>query len=177
MRGADGSDFGLVPGLRDSGLASVLLRAPSYRASRDALSGLLNREAFERRLRQLVLDAIGTGPGHSLGYIDLDQFKRVNDTCEARLREVSVTLLGQLGDNDILARLGGDEFGVLMPCHAADEAARLAQDLADALSRLRYEWVGRQFQIGRSIGLARVARDAGDHQTVLMAADAACCVA
>ncbi len=182
VRGADGSEFGLVLGLRDSGQASVLLRELSYRASHDALTGLLNREEFERRLKQLVLDAIGTGLGHSLGYIDLDQFKLVNDTCghaagDALLREVSATLLGQLGENDILARLGGDEFGVLMPCRSPAEAARLAQDLVDALARMRFEWEGRQFRIGGSIGVAPIARDAGDHQTVLMAADAACYVA
>ena len=182
VRSADGTDFGLVIGLRDSGQASVLLRELSYRASHDALTGLLNREEFERRLKQLVLDAIGTGLGHSLGYIDLDQFKLVNDTCghaagDALLREVSATLLGQLGENDILARLGGDEFGVLMPCRSPAEAARLAQDLVDALARMRFEWEGRQFRIGGSIGVAPIARDAGDHQTVLMAADAACYVA
>ena len=173
---------GMVLTFRDTSQTAALLRELAYRASHDSLTGLHNREEFDRQLKQLVQEAVSNGSEHALCYIDLDQFKLVNDTCghragDALLKEVSEGLHSRLADGEFLARLGGDEFGVLIPYHSAWEAARRAQDLLDRLSRLRFEWNDRLFTIGGSIGVAPVNRDSGDPESVLMAADAACYVA
>lgn len=173
---------GMVLTFRDTSQTAALLRELAYRASHDSLTGLHNREEFDRQLKQLVQEAVSNGSEHALCYIDLDQFKLINDTCghragDALLKEVSETLRAGLAGGEILARLGGDEFGVLIPYHNVWEAARRAQDLLDHLSRLRFEWNDRLFMIGGSIGVAPIHRDSGDPESVLMAADAACYVA
>ena len=178
----EGSTRGMVLTFRDTSQTAALLRELAYRASHDSLTGLYNREEFDRQLKQLVQEAANNGSEHALCYIDLDQFKLVNDTCghragDALLKEVSESLRSRLVDGEILARLGGDEFGVLIPFHSAWEAARRAQDLLDRLARLRFEWNDRLFSVGGSIGVAPVNQDSGDPESVLMAADAACYVA
>lgn len=166
----------------DATQATELLRELAYRASHDALTGLPNREDFERQLDHLVQDAEANGTAHALCYLDLDQFKLVNDSCghaagDALLKGVATTLREALDEGDVVARLGGDEFGVLMPRHDTWEAARKAQALVDALARMRFEWGERQFTIGGSVGVAPVTREAGSRAAVLVAADAACYVA
>lgn len=173
---------GLVMTFRDTSQTAALLRELAYRASHDSLTGLYNREEFDRQLKQLVQDAASSGSEHALCYIDLDQFKLINDTCGHRagdemLKTVAKGLQAKLQDAEVLARLGGDEFGVLIPYHGAWEAARRAQDLVDSLSRLRFQWHDRLFSVSGSIGVAPVNREAGDPESVLMAADAACYVA
>jgi diguanylate cyclase (GGDEF)-like protein/PAS domain S-box-containing protein len=178
----EGGAQGLVLTFRDTSQAAELLRELAYRASHDSLTGLPNREEFERQLDRLVQDAVANGTAHALCYLDLDQFKLVNDSCghaagDALLKDVAAALREALDEGDLVARLGGDEFGVLMPHHGAWEAARKAQALLDALARLRFEWSERQFAIGGSIGVAPVTREAGSRAAVLVSADAACYVA
>ncbi|MFN3843964.1 MAG: EAL domain-containing protein [Rehaibacterium terrae] len=179
---SEGRPQGLVLTFRDTSQTAALLRELAYRSSHDSLTGLYNREEFERQLKRLVLEAnAGSGP-HALCYLDLDQFKLVNDTCghaagDALLKDVAQTLRSALGEGDVLARLGGDEFGVLMPQRGTAEAARRAQALVDALSRMRFEWSERQFVITGSVGVAPVSRQSGTYESVLMAADAACYIA
>ncbi|HET6603642.1 MAG TPA: EAL domain-containing protein [Xanthomonadaceae bacterium] len=173
---------GLVITFRDTTQTAALMRELEFRASHDALTGLLNREEFDRQLKRLVLDAIGNGTQHALCYIDLDQFKLVNDTCghaagDALLREVAGALGAKLSTEDMLARLGGDEFGILMPNRSSGEAARVAQAIVDALARIRFDWNERVFAIGGSAGVTAITRDAGNQESVLIAADAACYVA
>ena len=173
---------GLVLTFRDTSQTTTLIRELAYRASHDALTGLINREEFERRLKRLVADALAGGGPHAICYLDLDQFKLVNDTCghaagDALLKDVSTALQALVGENDTLARLGGDEFGLLLPQFATGQAARFAQDVVLALGRLRFEWSERQFGIGGSIGVAPIGRDSGTLDDVLMAVDAACYVA
>jgi Amt family ammonium transporter len=173
---------GLVLTFRDTSQTTTLIRELAYRASHDALTGLTNREEFERRLKRLVADAQAGGGPHAICYLDLDQFKLVNDTCghaagDALLKDVATTLQALMSDKDTLARLGGDEFGLLLPQFATGQAARFAQDVVLALGRLRFEWSERQFGIGGSIGVAPIGRDSGTLDDVLMAVDAACYVA
>lgn len=173
---------GLVLTFRDTSQTTTLIRELAYRASHDALTSLVNREEFERRLKRLVADAQAGGGPHAICYLDLDQFKLVNDTCghaagDALLKDVATALQVLVGENDTLARLGGDEFGLLLPQFATGQAARFAQDVVLALGRLRFEWSDRQFGIGGSIGVAPIGRDSGTLDDVLMAVDAACYVA
>ena len=177
-----GRPQGLVLTFRDISQTNTLMRELAHRASHDALTGLYNREEFERRLKRLLGDAQSGGGPHALCFIDLDQFKLVNDTCghaagDALLKDVAATLQALTGENDLLARLGGDEFGMLLPQMGTGQAVRVAQDVVGALARLRFDWGDRQFSIGGSVGVAAVQRDARSIDDVLMSVDAACYVA
>lgn len=178
----EGRPQGLVLTFRDTSQTAALLRELAYRTSHDSLTGLLNREEFERQLKRLAHDASAGGGPHALCYIDLDQFKLVNDTCghaagDALLKDVAKALEGQIGKRDVLARLGGDEFGLILPDCPSSEALRRAQAVVDALEKLRFAWSDRQFSCAGSVGVAPIDRNSGTHESVLMAADAACYVA
>jgi diguanylate cyclase (GGDEF)-like protein len=153
----------------------------SYQASHDALTGLVNRREFEVRLGS-ALDRLSHQPGeHSLMFLDLDQFKVVNDTCghaagDQLLRQTSALLQENLGSSGLLARLGGDEFGVLLRHCDAGAAVAMAERLRLAVQELRFVWNGCAFNISVSIGLVHVA-EAGAIEETLRAADMACYMA
>jgi diguanylate cyclase (GGDEF)-like protein len=153
----------------------------SWQASHDALTDLVNRREFETRLGH-ALDKLSYQPGeHSLMYLDLDQFKVVNDTCghaagDQLLKQTSALLQETLGAGGLLARLGGDEFGVLMQGCDANSAIEMAERLRFAVQELRFVWNGCAFNISISIGLVHVA-EAGAIAQTLRAADMACYMA
>lgn len=154
----------------------------SYVASHDALTGLINRREFLARLTHAVDSASRDGATHALCYLDLDQFKVVNDSCghgagDELLREITAMLRGAVRDGDSLARLGGDEFGLLLPHCPMERASQIANMLRDLISGLRFVWDGRQFEIGASIGVVRITSGSGDVGDLLRAADSACYVA
>ncbi len=153
----------------------------AWQAARDPLTGLYNRREFERRLTALLHeDSTGTdGPRHTLFYVDLDQFKLVNDTCghsagDELLRRLAGWLSRDLRDNDVLARLGGDEFGLLIRDHAVDRAMGVAEALIKRIRAFRFQWNGRTFSVGASIGVAPITPGADDISSLLQAADHAC---
>jgi diguanylate cyclase (GGDEF)-like protein/PAS domain S-box-containing protein len=154
----------------------------SYHASHDPLTGRLNRREFERRLEELVFRARRFEEEHALLYLDLDQFKIINDTAghmagDRILTQVAVLLDRQLRKSDTLARLGGDEFGVLLDncdmAHARDRAEKLLEVLRD----FRFTTDGRTFEIGGSIGLVPLQRDSPGPAALLSEADNACYLA
>jgi diguanylate cyclase (GGDEF)-like protein/PAS domain S-box-containing protein len=157
-------------------------RNATYAASHDALTGLLGRQEFEQALESSVRRARDTARSHALVFLDLDQFKVVNDTCghaagDQLLRDVGALLAAQVRDADSLARLGGDEFSVLLEGCPPEQASRIAQGLVDAVRALRFEWQGRLFRLGASAGVAIITADTPDARTALSAADAACYLA
>jgi len=153
----------------------------SWQASHDALTGLVNRREFETRLGN-ALDSLSHKPSeHSLMFLDLDQFKVVNDTCghaagDQLLKQMSDLLQENLRTGGILARLGGDEFGVLLEDCDANSAAGIAERLRLAVQELRFIWNGCVFNVSVSIGLVHVA-EAGAIEETLQAADMACYMA
>jgi diguanylate cyclase (GGDEF)-like protein len=153
----------------------------SWQASHDALTGIFNRREFETRLEN-ALDRLSNQSGeHSVMFLDIDQFKVVNDTCghaagDQLLRQTSELLQENLGARGSLARLGGDEFAVLLEDCAADFALGVAEHLRVAVQEMRFVWNGRAFNISVSIGLAHVA-EAGATEETLRAADMACYMA
>ena len=154
----------------------------SYAASHDALTGLINRREFLARLEYVVANAHVDLAGHALCYIDLDQFKVVNDTCghaagDKLLKELTALLQTQTREGDTLARLGGDEFGLLLPYCPLDKAALIAEDIRKLAKTFRFNWGGRSFEIGASIGVVPINQDSGDVTELLRAADSACYVA
>ena len=156
--------------------AEELLR---HQASHDALTGLINRREFERRLATALRETIELGRRHALCYLDLDQFKIVNDTCghgagDELLKQLVVQLRGGIREGDTLARLGGDEFGLLLENCSLASAERAAQNLLERVRRFRFAWLGKTFEVGVSIGLVPIDASSGDVAGVLSAADIAC---
>lgn len=156
--------------------------ALSYVASHDALTGLINRHEFMKRLAYAVESARVDHAEHALCYIDLDQFKVVNDSCghaagDELLREIAGMLRGVIREGDSLARLGGDEFGLLLPGCPLEIAAGIADQLRDKIAGLRFAWGGRPFEIGASIGVVSIRANNGSVGDLLRLADSACYVA
>ena len=154
----------------------------AHLASHDPLTGLLNRREFERRLSMVLADGAQPGVNHAVLYLDLDQFKLVNDTCghaagDELLRQIAVILRPRLREGDTLSRLGGDEFGVLLEHCAAAPALNIAQMLRTAVADFRFVWKDRAFNVGVSVGIVNVSDASQTLAAVLSAADAACYMA
>ncbi len=151
----------------------------TYHASHDALTDLVNRREFEIRAKDLLNLARKDHSQHALLYIDLDQFKIVNDTCghvagDSLLRQLGTLLGHKVREGDTLARLGGDEFGVLLERCPMEKAITIANDLRDAVSDFHFHWGENVFTIGASIGLVAITRESQDIETLLSTADTAC---
>jgi diguanylate cyclase (GGDEF)-like protein/PAS domain S-box-containing protein len=178
----DGRTIGLVQVFRDVSFARRMAAEMSYQASHDALTGLINRPEFERRLAHAVQAARAERKQHTLLYLDLDQFKIVNDTCghdagDALLRQLTSLLHGALRQSDTLARLGGDEFGVLLDGCATEPASRIADQLRRVVSDFHFLWMDKAFTVGASIGLVTFGGEELSVADVLRMADSACYVA
>jgi diguanylate cyclase (GGDEF)-like protein len=149
-----------------------------HMAFHDSLTGLINRGEFERRLVAAVSGAKDEGENHALLYIDLDQFKLVNDTCghlagDQLLIRVASRLQRRIRDSDTLARLGGDEFGVLLKNCRIDRAKQIATNLIETVNDFLFVWEERTFKVGMSIGLVDVGYGQ-DAQSLLRMSDMAC---
>ncbi len=159
--------------------AHRLAKQLSYQASHDALTGLVNREAFTSRLERVLKNVRGNDGRHALLYLDLDQFKVINDTCghiagDELLRQLSNILKLGVRKRDTLARLGGDEFGVLMEHCSLKQARRVATSLRRGVDDFHFLWDDKSFSLGVSIGLVPIDTSSGDITSLLSAADTAC---
>ncbi|MGI9259448.1 MAG: EAL domain-containing protein [Gammaproteobacteria bacterium] len=182
IRSADGTIAGCVIIFHDVTEIRGLTRQMSYQASHDALTGLVNRVEFERRLESALKSARGTDVGHVVCYLDLDRFKTVNDTSghlagDNLLREIATLLKEKVRDSDTVARLGGDEFALLLVGCPLEKARQIADDVCHAVADYRFVWHDQIFDIGVSIGLVEIGHESGSAETVLGAADSACYVA
>ena len=182
IRARGGEITGVVLVLHDVSRERQYVAKLSYQASHDSLTGLINRGEFERRLSLALKSAAQIGRHHAVMYLDLDQFKVVNDTCghaagDQLMRQVTAVLQRRLREGDTLARLGGDEFGVLLENCAPDNALRIADGLRQTVMDCHFAWEARSFNIGVSIGLVNVADGMFTLTDVLSAADSACYMA
>lgn len=159
--------------------ARLLSEKIAYQASHDSLTGLANRSQFDNYIKRAVASAKSDGHQHVLCYLDLDQFKVVNDTCGHMAGD---ELLRQLGDvlkkntrrHDFVARLGGDEFGILMQDCSLDEAFAACEKLRDVVKDFHFAWENRSFTVGVSIGISAVTETSSNAVDLLKEADAAC---
>jgi diguanylate cyclase (GGDEF)-like protein/PAS domain S-box-containing protein len=178
----DGRISGAVLVLHDMTQERQYIANLSWQASHDALTGLANRREFEQRLDQ-ALARMASGKGrHSLLFLDLDQFKLVNDTCghaagDELLRHICAVLQAGLRETDTLARLGGDEFGILLEDCPAEQAERIAENLRENVHSLHFVWKGRPFMTSVSIGLVHLNLLPATLELSLRAADMACYMA
>lgn len=151
----------------------------TFQAEHDALTGLVNRREFENKLNRLLGLACKEETSHAMLYIDLDQFKVVNDTCghvagDALLKQLSAMLLHKIRESDTLARLGGDEFGLLIEYCSLEDAEKIASQLKEQIQEFHYEWKGSVFRIGASIGLVAINKNSFSVDVIMSAADTAC---
>ena len=179
LRASDNQIIGAVLVLRDVTTARHIEQQLSWQASHDALTGLVNRRFFENCLQKAVITAKTSDQQHALCYLDLDQFKLVNDTCghiagDELLRQVTALFQSQVRTSDTLARLGGDEFGLLLFHCPLDAAERVASKLREQIQEFRYVWQGKTFSIGVSIGLVAIDANTQSVTSVMSAADSAC---
>ncbi len=156
-----------------------LKRALSWQASHDALTGLINRREFDNRLHAALLSAQRGEGAYALLYIDLDQFKVVNDTCghqagDRLLREVTGLLQAHVRTMDTIARLGGDEFGVLLEKCPPEHASRIAEGVRQAIRDFRFVWGATTLSVGASIGVVQIRAETQNVASVMSAADIAC---
>ncbi len=154
----------------------------SYQASHDALTGLINRHEFERRGERLLTTIKEDKGEHAMCYLDLDQFKIVNDTCghvagDEMLHQLSTVLQNTIRHSDTLARLGGDEFGVLMEHCSLDDAHRVTTSLLKVIQDYQFTWEEHSFKVGVSIGLVPITDSIANLTELLKEADAACYMA
>jgi len=146
------------------------------------LTGLVNRREFEARLERALKMARAREAQYALCYMDLDQFKIVNDSCghvagDALLGQLGALLKSKIRWRDTLARLGGDEFGVLLENCTVEEAIETAESLLKAVQDFRFVWEDRSFRLGASIGVVPIAPETASVAELLTAADSACAAA
>jgi diguanylate cyclase (GGDEF)-like protein/PAS domain S-box-containing protein len=177
-----GNAIGAVLVFKDVTQLRGMEREMIYLASHDPLTGLINRREFEIRLKRAIRAARAERRHHVLLYLDLDEFKVVNDTCghlvgDEMLRQITALLRSRVRRSDVLARLGGDEFGVLLEDCPIDYARQIAEEMRRTVREFRLCWRDQIFEVGVSIGLVPINGDSGDLASVMSAADAACYVA
>jgi len=182
IRDGKGSVSGGVLVFHDVSESRDLNRRLSYHASHDILTGLVNRAEFENRVERALKSARARETSYALLYLDLDQFKIVNDSCghsagDALLGQLGTLLKSKIRWRDTLARLGGDEFGVLLESCSLDEAMNTAETLRMAIGEYKFVWEERNFRLGVSIGVVPITADNEDVAALLTAADSACAAA
>jgi diguanylate cyclase (GGDEF)-like protein/PAS domain S-box-containing protein len=182
IRNRSGERIGAVLVFRDVTQTRAMTRELSWQASHDALTGLVNRREFEVLLARLIASAREQDREHVLLYLDLDQFKVVNDTCgheagDQLLKQLVALWLPLVRGSDTLARLGGDEFGVLLEACQPERAQHIADRLRTAAQEFRFAWNEKRFRIGVSIGMVVIDADSDGPTEVLSMADAACYLA
>jgi diguanylate cyclase (GGDEF)-like protein/PAS domain S-box-containing protein len=179
LRDRDGEVIGLVVVMRDETLERRLSDQLRHQATHDALTGLANRAHFEEQLDATLRRCRATGQTYAAAFIDLDQFKIVNDTGghaagDELIRRVGAAIRAQLREGDLLARLGGDEFGLVLPNCKLDLAVQIAERIRLTIEALRFSSEGRTFAVNASIGVVQNDPSLHTSTDVLRAADRAC---
>ncbi|MGZ8225224.1 MAG: EAL domain-containing protein [Methylococcaceae bacterium] len=179
IRTSSGEIIGAVLVFHDVTVQRQLQDKIIFQARHDALTSLVNRSEFDSQLRQLIAEVLVVGDEHALCYLDLDQFKLVNDTCghaagDELLSQLSVLLKSKIRKHDTLARLGGDEFGLLLRDCKLDDALRIAQTLLTVVEEFRFCWQDKRFKLGVSIGLVPITAANKSPESILQTADTAC---
>lgn len=179
IRDRDGVTCGIVLMLRDITQERALASRLEHQATHDALTGLRNRSEFEVQLARAIEQQGRAGGDHSLLYLDLDQFKVINDTCghaagDELIRQVAWLIRGELREDDLLARLGGDEFGVLLPRCTLEHATTIAERIRRRIEELRFRWEDKLFVVNASIGVLSLGEALPTVSAAMSAADQAC---
>ncbi len=182
MADAQGNSIGVVLVFKDVTDSRRMQKMMVHQATHDPLTGLVNRAEFEQRLDKALQSAKDFENTHALLFLDLDQFKIVNDTAghvagDELLKQVSTLLAGQLRGRDTLGRLGGDEFAVLLENCPLPKARKVADILISVIREYRFVWDQKTYQVGVSIGIVPITADTTTRKQLMHDADQACYVA
>lgn len=182
MRDHDDEIAGIVIIIHDESVQRSLNRQLTFQATHDALTGLINRYEFERRLKIVLSSRAEDQSINTLCYIDLDQFKLVNDTCghaagDELLKQITLLLENSLQGVGTLARLGGDEFGLLLKNHDITKTKKIVGTLLNVIQQFHFTWKDNTFTIGASIGIATIPQTTISCEQMLSNADSACYLA
>ena len=159
-----------------------LTQKMTYQATHDALTNLINRREFEHRLEQVAEETKFDNKSHSICYMDLDQFKAVNDSCghaagDELLKQLSLKIKSTIRKADTFARLGGDEFGLLLIGCPIEKATIIAEEVRKTVEDFRFHWDRKTFKVGVSIGIVILNKQSGSLKEIQSAADTACYIA
>jgi diguanylate cyclase (GGDEF)-like protein len=176
---SQGQLIGSMLVLRDVSLEQELTNQLVYQASHDSLTGLINRAEFENRVKEALELSRQNDKQNALCYIDLDQFKLVNDTCghsagDELLKRLAGVLQTLIRKEDLVARLGGDEFGLLLHDCDQKQARKRAETVRETLREIHFKWEDKIFDVSASIGLVMINRMSGSLSELMSAADLAC---
>jgi diguanylate cyclase (GGDEF)-like protein/PAS domain S-box-containing protein len=179
IRGPQGQVIGAVLVFHDISKEREMEDRIAYQASHDSLTALFDRGEFERQLHNALESAKASQAQHALCYMDIDQFKVVNDTCgydagDELLVQLSALLLSTVRNSDILARLGGDEFAILLMDCPLELAENKAEALRELVKEFQFIWQGKRFDVSFGIGVVPINESSGSTTDVLCAADAVC---
>ena len=179
IRNRDGEIIGVVLIIHDVTHIRDMSQQLAFQASHDAHTGLLNRRAFEQRVLHALDKSHKYGAEHVLCYMDLDQFKIINDTCghiagDTMLVQLAHIMQMYVRDGDTIARLGGDEFGLLLENCTLQRGIAIAEEIRESIASFRFVWQDKMFEIGISIGMITLEQTSGDLTDVLSKADTAC---
>lgn len=182
IRDRGGEIVGAVLIFKDLSRVREMEQEMHHLESHDALTGLINRQAFEAHVEKLLPQTIDDDSQHALCYLDLDEFKLINDSCghaagDEFICQVTSVLAAKVRPADTLARMGGDEFAILMDNCTPEQAREFAEKLAESVRRVRFSWEDRIYAVGVSVGLVPISRHSESADAILKAADAACHVA
>ena len=179
MRDHNDKIAGIVIIIHDESAQRSLNRQLTFQATHDALTGLINRYEFERRLKSVVAGQASDKSLNTLCYIDLDQFKLINDTCghsagDELLKNITVLLQEKLQNVGTLARLGGDEFGLILKNCDIVHAQEISNQLLESIQQFQFSDKGNTFTISASIGIAAISQATKNCDEILSNADSAC---
>ncbi len=181
IAGPDDQINGAVISFQDITESQALMDKIQFQASHDALTGLINRRAFEEKVQQL-LKLYDSDSSHAFCIVDLDQFKVVNDSAghaagDELLKQLGSVMRPTVRRSDLLARLGGDEFGLFLPNVTPTQAITITEKLLNAIQSFGFYWKNNVYRVGASIGMVNVTSDFVDYEYLFQAADSACYVA
>ena len=182
IRDSDNHVNGLVIIVRDVTETRKLSQQLSFEATHDALTGTLNRHAFEGHVVTAIAKVGDSDVAHCLGYLDLDQFKIVNDACghaagDELLCALTHVIQQCLRQGDTLARLGGDEFGIMFLDCSLEEALQLTERVRQEVKDFRFGYDDQVFHLGVSIGVVEISDSNASLVDIFRAADSACYMA
>lgn len=175
----EGRHLGTVWVIHDVTYTLNMATQLAHQASHDPLTGLPNRRAFELALDETLKTNLHTRQSYVVGFLDLDLFKAVNDACghvagDELLRQISKLFQEKMRASDMIARLGGDEFGFLLRSCSIEDAQHVAESLLSTIKNYQFNWDGRSFKLGASIGLNHIDERANSTAAVIQQADSAC---
>jgi len=171
--------IGAVVVIRDVTDNRELQKKINYQAKHDKLTGFSNRYEFENQMLKIINDAKANGTRHALLYIDVDQFKVLNDTCghfagDQMLKQIGLLLKNNIRKMDIIARLGGDEFGIIIKNITIKDACIIADKICKSMQKFKFVWDKKLFTIGVSIGVVEINQNVSNFEYILSAADRSC---